>query len=200
MILLSKLVGENDIYIFNKEVDGIMSLEKQLEALLAEWMATDYLRKGELFVVGCSTSEVSGATIGTSGSEEVAHSIFKYMQKLQEKTGIELAFQCCEHLNRALVIDRTVAERKGYDPVHVVPVKHAGGSMATYAFHHMDDPVLVEHIQAHAGIDIGETMIGMHVKPVAVPLRFNQRFLGQARVNAAYTRPKLIGGARAIYE
>lgn len=177
-----------------------MTLEQQLDAFVSEWLATDYLNKNELLVIGCSTSEVVGQQIGTAGSESAAASIFAKMQQLQEQTGVQLAFQCCEHLNRALVVERTTQEHYAYEAVQVVPVKNAGGSMATYAYQHMQDPVVVEQIQAHAGIDIGETMIGMHLKPVAVPLRFNQRMIGEARVNAAYTRPKLIGGVRAVYQ
>ncbi|MFB1051527.1 TIGR01440 family protein [Paraliobacillus sp. JSM ZJ581] len=177
-----------------------MTLDQQLEQLVSEWLSTNYLRQGELFVIGCSTSEVFGKRIGTAGSEEVATLVFSAMQTLQKKTGVHLAFQCCEHLNRALVMERLTCEKYGYETVHVIPVKTAGGSMATFAYQQMKAPVLVEYIQAHAGVDIGETMIGMHLKPVAVPIRLHQRKLGQARVNAAYTRPKLIGGARGIYQ
>ncbi|CQR46157.1 hypothetical protein BN1058_00407 [Paraliobacillus sp. PM-2] len=177
-----------------------MTLEQQLDQLVSDWLAVNYLHQDELFVIGCSTSEVMGEKIGTAGSEEVATHVFSAMQDLQSKTGILLAFQCCEHLNRALVLERSTCEKYGYEAVRVIPAKTAGGSMATYAFQQMEDPVVVEHIQAHAGVDIGETMIGMHVKPVAVPVRLSQRKLGEARVNAAYARPKLIGGARAIYQ
>ncbi len=176
-----------------------MILEQQLDQLVSDWLAVDHLQQGDLFVIGCSTSEVIGQTIGTDGSETVAEQIFVSMTDLQQKKGIRLAFQCCEHLNRALVLEQSTCEAFGYERVQVTPVRKAGGAMATYAYQHMHQPVVVEQIQAHAGIDIGETMIGMHLKPVAVPIRLNQRLIGQARVNAAYTRPKLIGGARAVY-
>lgn len=175
-------------------------LQQDMNHIVQEWMESDYLHDGELFVVGCSTSEVAGERIGTSGSEQIAETIFNSLRELQDMAGIRLVFQCCEHLNRALVVERETAEQYMLDEVSVIPVPTAGGSMASYAFKHMQDPVVVEAIQAHAGIDIGETMIGMHVKKVAVPLRFKQRFIGDARVTAARTRPKLIGGVRANYE
>nr|WP_249869618.1 TIGR01440 family protein [Oceanobacillus saliphilus] len=173
-----------------------------MKAIVGQWVTTDYLREGELFVIGCSTSEVAGHPIGTSGNEQIAEVIFNGLQELQEKSGVHLAFQCCEHLNRALVIERETAATYMLDEVSVIPVPKAGGSMASYAFKKMTDPVVVENIRAraHAGMDIGETMIGMHLKHVAVPLRFEQKNIGNARLAAARTRPKLIGGSRANYE
>ena len=116
-----------------------------------------------------------------------------------KERGLYLAAQCCEHLNRALIIEREAAEKFGYDPVCVIPQPKAGGSFATAAWKHMADPVAVEHVRAHAGLDIGCTMIGMHLREVAVPLRLSVKKVGEAAVNAARTRPKLIGGARAVY-
>ena len=121
------------------------------------------------------------------------------LSAFQAKTGVGLAFQCCEHLNRALVLPREIAEERGYDEVSVVPVRKAGGSMATYAYQQIKDPVVVEHIQAEAGIDIGDTFIGMHLKHVAVPIRTSIKEIGYAHVTLAKTRPKLIGGERAVY-
>ncbi|WP_112182202.1 TIGR01440 family protein [Paraliobacillus zengyii] len=178
----------------------MMQLEKQLQEIIIEWKNSGYLKENSLFVIGCSTSEVIGEHIGTSGSEEVAEQIYQAFQQLQKETGVVLAFQCCEHLNRALVVERHTSERYGYEEVFAVPVRKAGGSMAAFAYKQMKDPVVVEQINADAGIDIGETMIGMHLKHVAVPLRLKQRAVGSARINAAYTRPKLIGGPRAVYE
>lgn len=129
--------------------------------------------KGEIVVIGCSTSEVAGQPIGTSGSTEIAKSIYEQMTKLQKQTGVHLAFQCCEHLNRSLVVDQQTAVQYGLEEVAVVPVPEAGGSMASYVYRQLEHPVVVENIRAHAGIDIGETMIGMHLKPVAVPLKWN---------------------------
>ena len=181
-----------------------MDLQDQVRAdlqkMINEWTDSGFLHKGDLFVLGCSTSEVAGKHIGTSGSEDIAAIIFSEMEELKKRTGIRLAFQCCEHLNRALVIERETMQTERYDEVSAIPVPTAGGSMAAYAYKNMQDPVLVEHIQAKAGMDIGETMIGMQMKHVAVPLRFGQKSIGEAHVSGARTRPKLIGGIRANYE
>ncbi|MEK4298342.1 TIGR01440 family protein [Oceanobacillus sp. FSL W8-0428] len=172
---------------------------KDLKLVIDEWLALDCLREDEIVVIGCSTSEVAGEPIGTSGSTEIAKTIYEQMTKLQKQTGVHLAFQCCEHLNRSLVVERRTAVQYGLEEVAVVPVPKAGGSMASYAYQQMENPAVVENTSAHAGIDIGETMIGMHLKPVAVPLKLKQRTIGHARVRAARTRPKLIGGHRAFY-
>ncbi|GAA0322018.1 TIGR01440 family protein [Oceanobacillus oncorhynchi subsp. oncorhynchi] len=176
-----------------------MMITKDLEQVIDQWLATNSLQKDEIVVIGCSTSEVAGQPIGTSGSTEIAKSIYEQMTKLQKQTGVHLAFQCCEHLNRSLVVDRQTAVQYGLEEVAVVPVPEAGGSMASYVYRQLEHPVVVENIRAHAGIDIGETMIGMHLKPVVVPLKLEQRTIGHARVRAARTRPKLIGGYRAYY-
>lgn len=174
-------------------------IKKDLAAVVLEWTESGYLKQGDLFVIGCSTSEVAGEHIGTSGSEQIGQFIFETLEDLKSQTGIQLVFQCCEHLNRALVVERETMIHHKLEEVSVIPQPHAGGSMATYAFKHFKDPVMVETIQADAGIDIGETMIGMQLKPVVVPLRFNQRTIGHARITGARTRPKLIGGERATY-
>nr|WP_246202599.1 TIGR01440 family protein [Virgibacillus doumboii] len=175
-------------------------VHQDMEAIHSEWVASGHLGKEVIFVIGCSTSEVAGKHIGTSGSEEVAAVIFKALSNLKEETGIRLAFQCCEHLNRAIVVEKETMQLHRLEQVSAIPVPKAGGSMASFAYKNMDNPVVVETIQADAGMDIGETMIGMHLKRVAVPLRFDQRMIGNARVTAARTRPKLIGGKRAVYE
>lgn len=173
--------------------------KQQLQTVLTEFQEIAQLNQKHLFVIGCSTSEVIGKRIGTEGTLEVAEMIYNEMSAFQEKTGIALAFQCCEHLNRALVLPREIAEKRGYDEVSVVPVRKAGGSMATYAYSQIKNPVVVEHIQAEAGIDIGDTFIGMHLKHVAVPVRTSIKEVGYAHVTLARTRPKLIGGERAVY-
>lgn len=178
----------------------IQQWETELEAILAEYKEQVGFKPGQLLVVGCSTSEVMGERIGTAGTFDVAEMIFRALTKLQQETGIELAFQCCEHLNRALVVNRTVAHERGLEEVSVVPVRKAGGAMATYAFEHTSDAVVVEFLKADGGIDIGDTFIGMHLKHVAVPIRVKQKMVGHARVTLAKTRPKLIGGERAVYE
>ncbi|MDQ0200872.1 TIGR01440 family protein [Neobacillus ginsengisoli] len=174
--------------------------ENELNAILAEYKEQVSFKPGQLLVVGCSTSEVIGERIGTAGTLDVAEMIFRGLKKLQSETGIELAFQCCEHLNRALVVESAVAERRGLDEVSVVPVRTAGGAMATYAFGEMEAAVVVEFVKADAGIDIGNTLMGMHLKHVAVPVRVKQKSIGHAHVTLANTRPKLIGGVRAVYE
>lgn len=178
----------------------IQEWEKELESILTEFKDQAQLKPGQLLVVGCSTSEVIGEKIGTAGTVEVAEMIFQKVQQFAQETGIHLAFQCCEHLNRTLVVERSTAEEKGFDEVSVVPVRTAGGAMATYAFGAFKDSAVVEFIKADAGIDIGNTLIGMHLKHVAVPVRVGQKRIGHAQVTLAKTRPKLIGGTRAVYE
>lgn len=157
------------------------------------------LKRGQVLVIGCSTSEVAGARIGTAGSEAVARAILEPLWEATQAHGLYLACQCCEHLNRALVVSAEAAERYGWEPVSVVPVPKAGGAFASRAMHHLPDAVVVEEIQAHAGLDIGSTLIGMHLRRVAVPVRLSQDMIGHARLTAARTRPKLIGGERAVY-
>ncbi|BBI36237.1 TIGR01440 family protein [Cohnella abietis] len=171
----------------------------QVELLLSELVQTSGLRAGQMIVMGVSTSEVQGHHIGTLGTEIVAEQIHIGVQKAREQFDFQVVWQCCEHLNRALVTERVLAEAQGWTEVSAVPVPKAGGSMASFAYRQMKDPCLVEYVQVHAGMDIGETMIGMHLRPVAVPLRPTIRLIGQARVNMAMTRPRLIGGSRAEY-
>lgn len=179
---------------------NLLAIEQQIGEIVDEVARLAELRPGKVLVIGCSTSEVLGKSIGKAGSEEVAAAIYRGIRAVQEKFGFDVAFQCCEHLNRALVVERDVMERKGWDEVSVVPVPTAGGSMAAHAFSQLADAVVVEQIRADAGVDIGNTLIGMHLKHVAVPIRPALRMVGEAHVTAARTRPKLIGGARAVYE
>jgi uncharacterized protein (TIGR01440 family) len=171
-----------------------------LNSILTEFNEQVQLKKGQVLVVGCSTSEIIGQRIGTAGTDEVAEMVFRQLRELQGKTGIQLAFQCCEHLNRAIVVERETAEKKQLDEVTVIPVRKAGGAMAAYAYKNLDDAMVVEFIKADAGIDIGDTLIGMQMNHVAVPVRVQQKSIGHAHVTLAKTRPKLIGGARAVYE
>lgn len=169
---------------------------RALEHLL---QATE-LTENHVLVVGASTSEVLGKHIGTEGSLAVAEAIFKAVRQQALTHRFQMAFQCCEHLNRALVVGRAWQVQAGLERVAAVPVAHAGGSLATYAYSALEHPVLVETIKADAALDIGETIIGMHLKPVAVPVRLPEAFIGQARVLLAATRPKFIGGVRAVYQ
>jgi uncharacterized protein (TIGR01440 family) len=151
-------------------------------------------------VVGTSTSEVIGKHIGTAGTQQVAEAIYQALHGFQEKTGVHLAFQCCEHLNRALVVEQKTQMKNNLQQVTVIPVSKAGGSMAAYAYQQFESPRVVEFILADAGIDIGDTLIGMHLKHVAVPVRSSIKMVGEAHLTMATTRPKLIGGSRAVYE
>lgn len=158
------------------------------------------LKEGQILVVGCSTSEVGGAGIGTFSSPELAEVVFGGIYQATQEAGVYLAAQCCEHLNRALILEAEAAAKYGYEEVNVVPQPKAGGSFATAAYKAFEEPVAVEHIKAHAGMDIGDTLIGMHLKDVAVPVRIRTREIGDAHVVCARTRPKFIGGQRAIYD
>lgn len=176
------------------------NIETMARSAMDELLERSAWRPGDLVVVGCSSSEITGAQIGKGSSPEAAQAVLRGIAPVLEKSGLFLAAQCCEHLNRALIVERAAADKFGYEPVCVVPKPKAGGSFATAAYAHMADPVAVEHVRAVAGLDIGGTLIGMHLRDVAVPLRLSVRQIGEASVAAAYTRPKLIGGARAQYE
>jgi uncharacterized protein (TIGR01440 family) len=175
-------------------------LTQAVETNLRELVQIGQLRAGQMLVIGTSTSEVRGAHIGTSGTLEVAAALFRGVMIVCKEFGLVPAFQCCEHLNRAIVVEGSVLDHNSaLEPVRAVPMPKAGGSMAAYAFRHLQDAVLVESVQAQAGIDIGGTLIGMHLRRVAVPVRPSIRQIGEAHVTMAYTRPKLIGGERAVY-
>ncbi len=177
----------------------LTDLTAQACALTKELITTANLRKGQLLVVGCSTSEVLGHRIGSYSSADAGQAIFDGIFKAADEYGIYVAAQCCEHLNRAIIIEETAAEKRGLDIVNVVPQPKAGGSFATAAYHTFEHPVAVEAIKADAGIDIGDTLIGMHLKSVAVPVRLSVSVLGEARIVCARTRAKYIGGERAHY-
>ncbi len=173
-------------------------------SLLVDTAARELLQRaqlepGDILVVGCSTSEVLGQRIGSAGSIEVAEAILQPLMKISAEKEICLAIQCCEHLNRALVVERATLKHYHLEQVMVYPISHAGGSLAALAMDLFRDPVLVEEIQAQAGLDIGHTLIGMHLKPVAVPTRLSVTQIGEACLVAARTRPRLIGGRRAVY-
>ncbi|NLM18731.1 MAG: TIGR01440 family protein [Clostridiaceae bacterium] len=167
--------------------------------VLTEFFERTNLRKNSLVVVGCSTSEVSGSKIGSNSNQEIGNLLFSVLAEAAQTNKVNLAIQCCEHLNRALVIERNIARKLMYPEVNAKPTLHAGGAFAVAAFQNMTDPILVENIQADAGIDIGDTFIGMHLKPVVVPLRLKVKQIGGAHLTSAGTRSKLIGGARAEY-
>lgn len=176
-----------------------LQIQQEIKQVIQQLLDEIPLTDRNILVIGTSTSEVAGKTIGTSGSDQIAAALFQGIMEMKKEHGFHIAFQCCEHLNRALVVERDSAERFGWTEVVAVPVPHAGGAMAAYAFRHLTESVLVEQVQADAGIDIGDTLIGMHLKPVAVPIRPKCKTIGSAHVTLAKTRPKLIGGARAVY-
>ena len=170
---------------------------EQTKSAIAELCEKAKLKEGSLVVVGCSTSEVAGSKIGINSNPAVAEEIFKGLHDYTESKGLFLAIQCCEHLNRAIVTERRAVPFA--EPVNVVPQPKAGGSLATRAYASFTDPVVVEEIKADAGLDIGFTLIGMHLKKVAVPLRLENNTIGEAMVIAARTRPRFIVGSRAVY-
>lgn len=174
-------------------------VEEQARRAALELLACAGLRPGDIFVVGCSSSEVTGGHIGKASSLEAARAVFRGVYPALAERGVYLAAQCCEHLNRALVLEEECAARYGYDPVCVMPQPKAGGSFATTAWENFKRPAAVEHIRAHAGLDVGGTLIGMHLRDVAVPVRLSVDHVGRAILLAARTRPKLIGGSRAVY-
>ena len=174
-------------------------IKEQAENAVRELLEVSKLQPGELLVIGCSSSEIMGERIGKGSSMEAARAVYDGIAPVLEEKGILLAVQCCEHLNRALIVERSTAEKFGYEPVNVRPWAHAGGSFATTVWEHMEHPTAVEHIRAHAGMDIGDTLIGMHLREVAVPVRLSVRKIGEASLVCARTRPKFIGGERAQY-
>ena len=173
-------------------------IKKQAYEAAEELCDKAALQKGQILVVGCSSSEICGEKIGSNSNLEVAEAVFEGIFAAATKRGVYLAVQCCEHLNRAIVVERAAAN--GREIVNVVPVQKAGGSFATIAYKKFTDPVVLEEILADAGLDIGDTLIGMHLKKVAVPVRLEIKKIGMVHVAAARTRPKFIGGVRAAYD
>ncbi|MBE7087625.1 MAG: TIGR01440 family protein [Clostridiales bacterium] len=174
-----------------------LKIKNECEKAVEELISVAKLKKGSILVVGCSTSEVLGDKIGTNSDVDTAKEIFDGIYNTCLKHGVNLAVQCCEHLNRAIVIDADAVT--GYDIVNVIPQKKAGGSLATVAYENFNSPAVIEEIRADAGMDIGNTLIGMHLKKVAVPVRLSMNKIGKANVVFARVRPKFIGGIRAIY-
>ena len=182
------------------EAELAQTIKDSAKTLVEELIENTNIQKGQILVIGCSSSEILGNKIGKGSSYEAAKILFEAIYPVLQGKGIYLAAQCCEHLNRALIIERECAEKYGYEVVAVLPQPKAGGSFATVTYQNMTEPCAVEHIRAHAGIDIGDTLIGMHLRDVAVPIRLSVKNIGDANVVCAYTRPKFIGGSRAIYE
>ncbi len=176
------------------------NVKNAVTEMMDELLEVAKLKKGDLFVVGCSTSEVLGEHIGTASSAELGEIIFRAIYERLQERGVYLAAQGCEHINRALVVERELAEKRGYGIINVVPWLHAGGAFSLAAYQGLKDPVMVENVRAQAGLDIGGSIIGMHLVPVVVPVRLKRKQLGNASVLAARTRPKYVGGPRAEYD
>lgn len=174
-------------------------LKNDIDTLIEHLESNDFFSPGDDLIIGSSTSEVLGHHIGKNSSIEVAEILFEAFLEAAKEHDINLMFQGCEHINRAVTMEYETARSNGYSPVNVVPHSRAGGSLSEYAYEHLEYPVVVEHVEADRGVDIGQTLIGMHLCHVAVPLRTEQKHVGNANVTVAFTRPKLIGGPRARY-
>lgn len=175
-----------------------MSIKQEVTDAICELIEISKLKKGSILVVGCSTSEVVGSKIGTNSNIETASEIFDALVEATQSKGVFLAVQCCEHLNRAIVVQKDAVPFA--EIVNAIPQPKAGGSLATIAYQKLKNAIVVESVKADAGIDIGETLIGMHLKPVAVPVRLKVKKIGNANIISARTRPKFVGGARAVYD
>lgn len=204
----SAIITYNKINIITPERSPNMSLLDEIilqaQSLARELCEEARLKQGQIVIVGCSSSEIAGHRVGSLSSPEIGQAVFEGVYAVLNEKGIYLAAQCCEHLNRAVIIEREAVNNANFigmgDIVNVIPQPKAGGSFATAAYNGLCDPVAVEEIRADAGIDIGGTLIGMHLKKVAVPLRLASTHIGKASVNAARTRPKFVGGSRAVYD
>ena len=184
-----------------KSVDvDLDQIAAEATEIIEELIETANMKPGQIMVIGCSSSEIAAHTIGRYSSKEVGETVFNALNNVAKKHQIYLAAQCCEHLNRAIIIEREAAKKYGYEIVSVVPQPKAGGSFATTAYKNFENPVALENVKADAGLDIGLTLIGMHLKSVAVPVRLSLSKIGEANIVAARTRPKFIGGERAKYE
>lgn len=175
-------------------------VKSQTKEVFDEVIEKAKLKSGDIFVIGCSTSEIHGNPMGTDSNLNLAKEVYSIFYPKLKSMGVYMAVQCCEHLNRALVVEKELADKLSLPQVNVIPQPKAGGSSATTAYELFDNPVMVEHIKADAGIDIGGVLIGMHLKETAVPLKLKNKFIGEARIIAARTRPKFIGGVRAVYD
>ena len=185
---------------FENPCGDVRSIRDEAYGIITELIEKAKLKSGMLLIVGCSSSEIIGCSIGKGSSFDAAEAVFSAIYPVLRENGIMLAVQCCEHLNRCVILEREAAEKRGYDIVNAVPQPKAGGSLASIAYSAFEDPVAVEKVRADAGLDIGQTLIGMHLREVAVPLRLSRKTLGEAVITAARTRPRFIGGSRTNYD
>ena len=182
------------------EPEFLAQVKEQALQAVRELLSQAKPEAGDILVVGCSSSEIVGESIGTYSSYETAKSVFEGIYQVVRENGLYLAAQCCEHLNRAVIVEKELARRERLTRVNVIPQPKAGGSFGTCAYRYMKDAVAVEHIKAQAGIDLGDTLIGMHLQEVAVPVRIKTKHIGNANVVCARTRAKFVGGERAVYD
>jgi len=178
----------------------LKKIKNDFKLAIIEFLAITNLKKNSILVIGCSTSEIQGEKIGTATAPEIANELLEIVIPIIKKNEIFLAVQCCEHLNRALVVNEKCAEKYNLPRVEVIPCPEAGGSLSSAYYNFLERPIMVETIQADAGIDIGDTFIGMHLKSVTIPIRFSIKKIGYAHLTSAKTRSKLIGGERAKYK
>lgn len=177
----------------------IEQVKDQVESAVEELLSVAELEEGDLFVLGMSTSEIQGEHIGKHSNQEIGEAVVQTLLDVLTTKGVDLAVQGCEHINRACVVEKSVAQEKGFEIVDVIPQLHAGGAGSMAAFKYFENPVEVEFIKADAGLDIGDTFIGMHIKHVLVPVRLDVKEIGSAHLTAARRRPKKVGGDRALY-
>lgn len=175
-------------------------IKSDIKIAVNEIIEQSKICEGDIFVVGCSSSEICGSKIGTNSNVDIGKLVFDEIYKILSEKNIYLAAQCCEHLNRSLIVEKECAQKYGLTMVNVIPQPKAGGSFATAAFKGFKCPAAVENVSAKAGLDIGGTLIGMHVAPVAVPLRISVKKIGDANIICARSRLKFVGGARAVYD
>lgn len=173
-------------------------IKSQVSKALEELLAVTNLKKGDIFIIGCSSSEIKGQHIGKGSDLNAAKAVYDAVYPILKEKGVFLAAQCCEHLNRSIILERE-ALLPGAEIVNVVPQLHAGGAFSMEVYENAHDPVAVEEVKAAAGMDIGDTLIGMHLKSVAVPVRTSVKKVGEANLVCARTRPKFVGGSRAVY-
>lgn len=197
---MTRRAETQDNYIYKKVIEMTYEeIRAHAAAAVAELLETARLSAGDIFLIGCSSSEIKGARIGKGSDIDAAKAVYDGVYPILKEKGVYLAAQCCEHLNRAVIVEKE-ALLPGTEIVNVVPQLHAGGSFAMTVYQNAAHPVAVETIQADAGMDIGDTLIGMHLKKVAVPVRISVKQIGEAHVVCARTRPKFIGGSRAVYD
>lgn len=175
-------------------------ITKQAREAAEELIERSGIKKGQIMVIGCSTSEIQGYDLGSHSGPEVGKAVLEGILPVAKKHGVYLAAQCCEHINRAVIIEEEAMEKYRLEQVNAVPQPKAGGSFATALYGALESPVAVEDVKAHAGLDIGGVLIGMHLKEVAVPMRLKTKHIGNALIIAARTRPKFTGGERAVYD